>query len=116
MPSWLPEAPATGTPLVTHLRTELARVEPDATHLTMARGIVHDTAESILDAKERSGYAIAAELIALLAVTTEAIDGTPATTVTAEFDARYRRFSAFRKELRAATGQEPVRPPRRPSR
>ncbi len=113
--SWLPEAPAPGTPLVTHLRRELARVEPDATHLTMARGIVHDTAESILDAKERSGYAIAAELIALLAVTTEAIDGTPATTVTAEFDARYRRFSAFRKELRAATA-EALRPPRRPSR
>lgn len=92
----------TPTPLADRLRTALTTIETDSTYLAAARGLVHDTVEAILEAKERSQYAVAARLIVVVAATREAVEGVAAGELIDEFDQRYRRFSAFRKELRAA--------------
>jgi hypothetical protein len=56
----------------------------------------------VLSAKDRPAYEIVAAMVVLLAQTTAVVDGGEPATVIDEYDHRYRRFSAFRGELRDA--------------
>lgn len=76
---------------------------PTTAHLGPARDLVAAFADRVLGAKLRARYATVARLVVALAHTTAEVDGTPAAEVIAEYDARFRRFSAFRAELRTAT-------------
>lgn len=81
-----------------------------AAHLGRANGVVAAAADSVLGAKERSRYATVARLVVALSHTTAAVDGTSAADLIAAYDTRFRRFSAFRAELRTATADAAVEP------
>lgn len=89
-------------PLGPRLRAAVAAASADAARLAQGRQVVERTAEAVLGAKDRADYGTVAAMVVALAHTTEAVAGTPADDVIGEFDARYRRFSAFRAELRDA--------------
>lgn len=95
------------TPLGDRLVAALDGLAPEPARLAIARQRVDVLAERVLGAKDRPAYETVAILVVLLAQTTAAVDGTDATVVTEEYDQRYRRFSAFRgelREVRAAAG------------
>lgn len=94
-----PEPP---TPLADRLLTALESVPADPARLDVARRRVAALAERVLGAKDRPAYAIVAAMVVLLAQTTALVDGAEAATVIDEYDHRYRRFPAFRGELRDA--------------
>lgn len=89
-------------PLESRLLGALAQLTPDPARLDDARALVDAVTETVLGAKQRHHYATAAELVVLVAHTAEAINATPASETVAHFDNRYRRFPAFRTELRTA--------------
>ena len=90
------------TPLADRLVAALDGLAPEPARLPIARKRVDALAERVLGAKERPAYETVAEVVVLLAQTTAAVDGTDAAAVIADYDHRYRRFSAFRRELREA--------------
>ena len=90
------------TPLADRLVTALAAVPADPDRLDVARQRVAVLAERVLSAKDRPAYEIVAAMVVLLAQTTASVDGGEPATVIDEYDYRYRRFSAFRGELRDA--------------
>ncbi len=94
-----PEPP---TPLADRLLAALAAVPADPARIDVARQRVALLAERVLGAKDRPAYEIAAAMVVLLAQTTALVGGGEAATVIDEYDYRYRRFSAFRGELRDA--------------
>ena len=91
------------TPLAERLLTALAAVPADPARLDVARQRVAALAERVLGAKDRPAYEIVAAMVVLLAQTTASVDGGEPATVIDEYDYRYRRFSAFRGELRDAS-------------
>lgn len=88
------------TPLADRLIAALAAVPADPARLDVACQRVALLAERVLGAKDRPAYAIVAAMVVLLAQTTAIVDGGEPATVIDEYDHRYRRFSAFRGELR----------------
>jgi len=84
--------------LVAALR-ELPR-DPDG--LELARAEVDAFAGEVTASKSRRAYATVARLVVLLGEASEASGGLRATGVVAEYDQRYRRFSAMRAELSKA--------------
>lgn len=96
-----PDRPAS-TPLAERLVAALAAVPPDPARLEVARHWVDALAERVLGAKVRPAYETVASMVVLLAQTVAVVDGVDAATVIDEYDHRYRRFPAFRGELRDA--------------
>lgn len=90
------------TQLADRLAVALAAAPTDPERIVAARLLVDRLAERVLGAKDRPAYSVVAAMVVLLAVAANSVDGTPATTVIDEFDTRYRRFAAFRAELREA--------------
>lgn len=93
---------AAETPLSDRLVAALDDLVPDPARLAVARQRVDALAERVLGAKDRPAYETVAEVVVLLAQAKAAVDGTDAPAVIEEYDQRYRRFSAFRSELRDA--------------
>lgn len=81
----------------------LASLPTDRGRLAEASESVDRFGARVLGAKHRSDYGTVAELVVLVAVTGESVGEEPASVVVERWDQRYRRFSAFRRELRAAT-------------
>lgn len=90
-------------PLGPVLRESIAATAADVARLQHASDVVAATADSVLGAKERADYATVARMVVALAHTAAAVDGTPAEQTIADYDLRFRRFSAFRAELRTAS-------------
>jgi hypothetical protein len=80
----------------------LERVAPDTRRATVAAVLIEAVAAEVMSNKWRSSYALVARLVVALASAIEASGRGSATTVVAEYDRTYRRFSAFRKELASA--------------
>lgn len=100
---------AAPTPLADRLVTALDAVSADPARLDVARQRVALLAERVLGAKDRPAYEIVAAMVVLLAQTSAIVDGGEASAVIDEYDHRYRRFSAFRGELREARAAAPRR-------
>lgn len=90
------------SPLTPRLVAALSRQRSLPARLARARQIVDDTAADVLGAKDRPRYGTVALLVVALAHATAAIETTGAADTIADYDGRYRRFSAFRSELRDA--------------
>ncbi|MCB1017739.1 MAG: hypothetical protein KDB10_21815 [Acidimicrobiales bacterium] len=106
MAGWFERDPSpdrpTATPLAERLLATLGAVNADPARLEMARRRVDHLAERVLGAKDRPAYETVAAMVVLLAQTAAAVEGAEAATVVDEYDHRYRRFPAFRGELRDA--------------
>jgi hypothetical protein len=92
-------------PLGPQLRASITAAAAHVAHLQRASDLVAATADGVLGAKDRADYATVARMVVALAHTTAAVDGTPADLTIADYDTRFRRFSAFRAELRTAAEQ-----------
>jgi hypothetical protein len=90
------------SPLSARVIGVLEHVAPDPRRATVAADLIETVAAEVMSNKWRSSYALVARLVVALASAIEASGRGSATTVVAEYDRTYRRFSAFRKELAAA--------------
>jgi hypothetical protein len=91
----------------------LERVVPDTRRATVAAALIEAVAAEVMSNKWRSSYGLVARMVVALASATEASGRGSATTVVAEYDRTYRRFSAFRKELASAVSDDRLRRSRR---
>lgn len=90
------------TALAERLQRSFAALPIEPGSLGEARRLVDGVAVTVLGAKDRLHYRIVATVVVLLAHTSDALDETSLNDVIEDYDARYRRFSAFRGELRKA--------------
>jgi hypothetical protein len=89
-------------PLAPCLEAAVRSVDAAPERLDQARGLLDATAEAVLGRKARGAYAgVARQVVAYAHVAAETVDLPPEETI-GLFDQRYRRFSAFRSELRTA--------------
>jgi hypothetical protein len=87
----------------------LEHVAPDTRRVTVAAEVIEAAAAEVMSNKWRSSYGLVARMVVALASATEASGRGPATTVVAEYDHTYRRFTAFRKELASAASGDRLR-------
>ena len=93
----------------------LEQIAADSRRATVAAELIEAVAAEVMSNKWRSSYALVARLVVALASAIEASGRGSATTVVAEYDRTYRRFSAFRKELASAASGDRLRRPGRSS-
>ena len=101
------------SPLSPRVISVLEGIAADDRRVTIAAELIEAVADEVMSNKWRSSYGLVARLVVALASAIEASGRGSATTVVAEYDRTYRRFSAFRKELAAAASSEPLRRPGR---
>lgn len=104
----LRRTPATeaATPLVDRLRTALDRLPVDPAQAHVAERLLDGFAAEVLGRKDRASYATVAALVVAVADTNARI-GSRHSDLIAAYDERYRRFAAFRRELRDAACGRP---------
>ncbi len=91
-------------PLAPRIAAALHQVPPDPERLTIAAERVDAIAADVLSSKSRSAYGLVARLVVALAHASAAADQATAPSVIEHYDRTYRRFAAFRKELKQASG------------
>jgi hypothetical protein len=97
------------SPLSPRVIGVLEHVVPDSRRATVAAEVIEAAAAEVMSNKWRSSYGLVARMVVALASATEASGRGPATTVVAEYDRTYRRFTAFRKELASAASGDRLR-------